>query len=124
MEQPKIAERFQQAVKETTNLGKRSPLFYILFVAVILTVGFDAYVRYGNIPQLEKEKNGLMTMVRNLKKSNNELQVTVEEKENEMFRLKALLGPFEAAALRRYPGVPEEALDKLGDDFGFLLIIL
>jgi hypothetical protein len=116
VEQPKIAERFHQAVEETTSLGKRSPLFYILFIAVILTVGFDVYVRYGKIPKLAKEKNGLVTMVRNLKRNNNELQVTVEEKENEVFRLKTLLGPFENAALRRYPGVPEEALDKLGDD--------
>jgi len=116
VDQPKIAERFYQAVHETSGSRKRSPFFYVLLVAVLLSVAFDAYIRYGTVPRFQKEKNELVTMVHDLKRQHNEIQATVEDKDNEIFRLETLLGPFETAALRRYPGVVEEALDNLGDD--------
>jgi hypothetical protein len=58
----------------------------------------------------------MVTMARDLKRQHNELQATMEDKDNEIFRLKTLLEPLETAALRRYPGAAEEALDRLGDD--------
>lgn len=116
-EQPKIAERFHQVVHETSHPGgKRSAFYYILLVVLLVTVVVDVYMRYGTVRRIQKEKNELATMVRDLKRQTKELQKSAEDKDNEIFRLETLLAPFEAAALGRYPGVVEEALDKFGDD--------
>jgi cell division protein FtsB len=115
VEQPNIAKRFQEAVDETTSVKKRSPLFYVLILLLILAVSFDAYVRYGKVLQLQKEKKTLVATSRELMGKVNDFEEMVMKKDNEMFRLKTLLGPLETVALQRYPGDPEEALDKLGD---------
>ncbi len=115
MEQPNIAKRFHQVVNETSRGRKHSPIWYLLLVILILVVGFDAYMRYGMIPQLRREKDALVTTVRELGAMVTELQQEIRAKDDDIFQLKTQLDPFEMAAFRRYPGTGEEALEKLAE---------
>lgn len=115
-EQPKIAERFQQAVDKTSSARKKSAFFYVIWLAVILAVGFDIYIRFEKVPVLQDEKVALIKTSQDLESKLSHLRVNMEQKDDAIFRMKTLLGPFEKAAQLRYPGPTEVALDKLGDD--------
>jgi len=116
VEQPKIAKQFYDAVNQSSGFRKRSPLFYVLLIVAITLLGTDTYVRYQAVPGLRKRNADLLEKVRRLERRLDQLQAGIEQKDNDIFRLKTLLAPFEKAAMKRYPGAVEEALDRLSDE--------
>lgn len=116
MEQPKIAKQFYEAVNQGSGFKKRSPLFYILLIVAIAFLAADTYLRYQGVPGLRKQNAELIKKTRILEHSLDQLRAGIEQKDNNIFRLKTLLDPFEKVAMKRYPGGAEQALDRLSDE--------
>jgi hypothetical protein len=116
VEQPNIAERFQKAIEETKGIRRRSPLFYLLLLLVLLVVGHDAYVTFQKVPGLQEENVRLRGAWTELEKTTVKVSETAKQQESDLLELRALLTPIQATAQRRYPDAQGQALARLQED--------